>query len=66
MISTLFCLGVLLTLSTVVTLVAIVRAKDGFEDELGFHAESRTDREEPEEDRISARTAPLPTCTGVT
>ena len=66
MISTLFCLSALLAISSVVTVVAFVRAKDGFEDERGFHAESQAAFDQSLDDRELAPTAPLPTCTGAT
>ena len=66
MISTLFCLSGLFAISTVVTLIAVVRAKDGFEDERGFHAASRTACEQASNGQTQGQTAPLPTCTGAT
>jgi hypothetical protein len=66
MIFALFCLGVVITLGFAITVAAVARAKDGFEDATGFHLESDVSLEHHSNDGRTAPTASFPTCSSAT
>jgi hypothetical protein len=59
----LYCIGFVLTLSAGVTFFAVVSAKDGYEDQLGFHRLSSTPNMPNNDGSKRGAEAPLPPCT---